>query len=215
LIDQAELCEGETILVHDAASTVGQATVSMAQMIGANVWTTVRSSAEKTLMRTNFSLSEERILYDGNEDFAESIQEATCGHGMDVVFDTLTDSHLVMATRYSLADFGRHIIIGNHRIRNSTSTRLNTSTISVDIDSIIKHRPRVIQRLLANVARMLKHDAIQPAHAVKTYDISNVAAALHDVQLEGPHGKVVIAPQEDDLVMVSAEMCIIPVVLTL
>jgi NADPH:quinone reductase-like Zn-dependent oxidoreductase/malonyl CoA-acyl carrier protein transacylase len=205
LIDQAKLCEGETVLIHDAASAVGQAAVSIAQMVGADIWTTVRTIDEKTLLCAHFSLSEEKILYAGNGDYSASIKEATCGRGMDVIFDVLTESHLQRTTEDTLADFGRRIIISGHQARISTSTRRNTSSISVDINAIIKHRPNRFQRTLANVARMLKNSAIQPLRSVKAYRISEVAAALHEVQAAGQYGKVVIVPQKDDLVMVSAQ----------
>jgi NADPH:quinone reductase-like Zn-dependent oxidoreductase/malonyl CoA-acyl carrier protein transacylase/NAD(P)-dependent dehydrogenase (short-subunit alcohol dehydrogenase family) len=203
LRDQARLCEGETVLIHDAASATGQAALSITQMVGADVWATVRSVSEKTLLMLEFGIPEDRILYACTEAFAETIKEATGGRGLDVVFDTLTKRQLNSASSDVLAEFGRYISI-NASQNNITSTKPNTSTISVDIIALSKCRPRLFQRTLSDVARMLKHGQIQPIHDVKLYDISGLAAALHDVQMAGPHGKVVIVPRNDDLVMVSS-----------
>lgn len=50
---------------------------------------------------------------------------------------------------------------------------------------------------------MLKHGMLQPIHDVKTYGVSKVTAALHDVHVAGPHAKAVIVPQYDEVVLVS------------
>jgi NADPH:quinone reductase-like Zn-dependent oxidoreductase/malonyl CoA-acyl carrier protein transacylase len=202
LIDQARLCEGETVLIHDAASAIGQAALSIAQMVGADVWTTARSVSKKTLLMRDFSIPEDRVLYACTEAFAETIREATSGRGLDVVFDTLTNSYLNSASSDVLAEFGRYISINTSQ-NKVTSTKPNTSMISIDVIALSKGRPRVFQRTLSDVARMLKHGQIQPIHDIKVYGISALTTALHDLQTAGPHGKVVVIPRDDDLVMVS------------
>jgi NADPH:quinone reductase-like Zn-dependent oxidoreductase/malonyl CoA-acyl carrier protein transacylase len=206
LMDQSRLCEGETILIHDAASAVGQAAVSIAQIIGANIWTTVKNVSEKALLMQEFSIPEDRILYACTEAFADTIREATLGRGLDVVFDTLTKGSLNSASYDTLAGFGRYVSIGASQ-KHFTSTKANTSMISIDVIALSKYRPHIFQRTLSDVARMLKYGQIQPIHDVKVYRISDITAALHDVQTAGPHGKVVVVPCGDDLVMVSITRC--------
>jgi acyl transferase domain-containing protein/NADPH:quinone reductase-like Zn-dependent oxidoreductase len=203
LIKRAGLCEEDSILIHDAASVTGQAALSIAQMVGADIWATVKSAVEKTHLMSAFGVHEGRILYARSEEFAESIRYATKGRGVDVVFDTFGNTHLASATQSTLADFGRHVVMDTHRHRDFNVTKANTSTISVDIQALRTLRPQVVQRTLADVGRMLKHNTIQPLNDVKTYGISEVAAAIHALQAGGPHGKVVIKPQDDEMVMVS------------
>jgi NADPH:quinone reductase-like Zn-dependent oxidoreductase/malonyl CoA-acyl carrier protein transacylase len=203
LRDQARLCEGETVLIHDAASATGQAALSIAQMVGAGVWATVRSVSEKALLMREFGIPEDCIMYACTEAFAETIKEATGGRGLDVVFDTLTERHLNSASSDVLAEFGRYVSINTSQ-NNITSTKPNTSMISVDVIALSKCRPCLFQRILSDVARMLKHGQIQPIHDVKVFAISGLATALHDVQTAGPQGKVVVVPRDDDLVMVSS-----------
>jgi NADPH:quinone reductase-like Zn-dependent oxidoreductase len=201
-MEQSRLCEGETILIHDAASAVGQAALSIAQTIGADIWTTVKNVSEKALLMREFGVLEDKVLYAGTEGFAETIREATHACGMDVVFDTLTESRLNHATCDTLAEFGRYISIDACR-RRSASTKANVSMISVDMIALSKYRPRVFQRTLSDVARMLKSGQLHPIYNTEVYAISDVVAALHNVEAAGPHGKVVVVPQDDDLVMVS------------
>jgi acyl transferase domain-containing protein/NADPH:quinone reductase-like Zn-dependent oxidoreductase len=203
LRDQAQLREGETILVHDGATPVGQAAISISQTLGADVWTTVKNTAEKALLMQHFCIVEDRILYALSEDFAETIEESTGGRGVDVIFDSLTEPRLDGATCRSLADFGQHIKVGAHKSQERTPLKANTTMLSIDIIALGKHRPRVIQRSLADVARMLNYGMIQPVQDIKTYGISQMATALHDVHASGPNSSVVVIPQTDDLVMVS------------
>jgi NADPH:quinone reductase-like Zn-dependent oxidoreductase len=203
LMNQAGIIEGESVLIHDAANAIGQAAISIAQVVGADIWATVRTAAEKDLLMREFGVTEERIMYAGNKDFAEVISEATGGRGVDVIFDSLTDSHLHSTTQATLADFGRHVKIGACNNQSSSYRKSNTTVFSVDIIELSRHRLKAFQRTLADVARMLKHGMLQPIHDVKTYGISKVTAALHDVHVAGLHAKAVIIPQADEVVLVS------------
>jgi acyl transferase domain-containing protein/NADPH:quinone reductase-like Zn-dependent oxidoreductase len=203
LRDQARLSEGETILVHDGATPVGQAALSIAQMLGAEVWTTVKNVTEKELLMQQFRILEDRILYSLSKDFAVTIEEATGGRGVDVIFDSLVDPQLDSATCETLADFGRHVKIGALKSQGCTALKANTSMSSVDMIALSRLRPQVLQRSLADVARMLNYGMINPVQDVKTYGILHISAALHDVYAAGPNNTVVVVPQNDDLVMVS------------
>jgi acyl transferase domain-containing protein/NADPH:quinone reductase-like Zn-dependent oxidoreductase len=203
LLDQARLCDGESLLIHDAASAVGQAALVVAQMVGAEIWVTVKCADEKTLMMREFNMLEDHILYTGSHNFAENIKDAANKRGVDVVFDTLTESHFSRPTSEVLADFGRLIHVVSQPKRTSNVVKANTQVISVDFIAMSRSRPHILGRALADVARFLKYGRIQPIHGVKTYGISETVAALHDVQTSGPHGKVVVVPRNDELVMVS------------
>jgi NADPH:quinone reductase-like Zn-dependent oxidoreductase len=112
LIEQARLSEGDTVLIHDAASAVGQAGLVITQMIGAETWSTVNNSDEKDFLMREFGLLEDRIWYSGSETFAESVKDTTDGRGVDMVFNTSTNKHLLHATWNCLSNFGRFINIG-------------------------------------------------------------------------------------------------------
>lgn len=198
LKDQARLDDGETLLVHDAATANGQAALSVAQIIGADLWVTVRNAEEKELVVQEFGIPENRVFFMGGEYFAEAVIEATSGRGVDVIFGDSEGT-----TSDILADFGRHVRIASRQNQASETQRANTSMLFIDIIALGKSRPRVLQRVLADVARMLKHGMIPSLRGVKAYGVSDTAAALHHVQAAGSRGKAVIIPQHEDLVMVS------------
>jgi hypothetical protein len=56
LIELARLAEGESVLIHAATDGVGQAAVTIAQMIGAEVFVTVGSLEEKKLIMSEYGL---------------------------------------------------------------------------------------------------------------------------------------------------------------
>jgi acyl transferase domain-containing protein/NADPH:quinone reductase-like Zn-dependent oxidoreductase len=204
LIEQARLTEEDSVLIHDAATAVGQAALAIAQMIGAQVWVTASNKDEKDLLLLNFGITEDRIWFSATESFSEHILNATCGHGVDVIFNTLTKANLHRATWRCLARFGRLINVGGGcNVMDNISLDKNASVLFPDIEVLAKHRPQLLERILASVAQMLRHGQIRPISQVETFSMSEAVSALNTVQAVGIHGKAVIMPQASDLVPVS------------
>ena len=203
LIDQARLIEGETVLIHDAASATGQAGLALAQMIGAEAWTTVKSADEKDLLMREFDLLEDKIWYAGSETFAERVKTATSGRGVDVVFNTFSESRLLRATWNCLSNFGRFVNVGAGNVTlGDMPLDKNATVLSVDIAALATHRPQIVERTLADTAKLLRYGKIQSIFDAKTYQVSGLAAAFQSLRTDD-NRKVVVVPQDDDMVMVS------------
>jgi acyl transferase domain-containing protein/NADPH:quinone reductase-like Zn-dependent oxidoreductase len=206
LIEQARLSENDSALIHDAANAVGQAAMAIAQMIGAQIWATVRTKGEKDALMRDFGITEDRIWFAAADTFAEHILNSTRGHGIDVIFNTLTTTRLLRATSKCLANFGRLINVqASCNVIDNACLDKNASVLFTDIDKLIKHRPQVLQRTLASVAQMLQYGKIPPIRQIKTFRIPEAVSALNSVQTAGVHGKAVIIPQCGDLVVVSTD----------
>ncbi|KAF1952134.1 hypothetical protein CC80DRAFT_479691 [Byssothecium circinans] len=202
LIEQARLVEGETLLIHDAGSAVGQAALTLAQMVGADVWTTVKSAEQKEMLKQNFGISEQKLWYTGSETFADRMRDVTDGRGVDVVFNTVTEGWLLRATWSCLANFGRFVNVGAGLFTlGDMPLDKNVTVLSADVAALAVHRPRVLERTLADIGRLLRYGKIQSAHGIKTFGIVETAAALHGVQATGMHSKVIIVPQNEEVVM--------------
>ncbi|KAF2642182.1 hypothetical protein P280DRAFT_425001 [Massarina eburnea CBS 473.64] len=202
LIEQARLAEGETVLIHDAASAVGQAALTLAQMVGADIWTTVENHEQKETLKRELGVAEDRIWYARSNAFAENLRDATGGKGVDVVFNTVTEGPILRATWTCLADFGRFVNVGAGPFAlRDTPLDNNATILPADINSLATRRPRALERTMADVARLLRYGKIQPVHGVKTFGITEIAAALHSVQASSGHSKAVIVPRDDELVM--------------
>ena len=61
LIDVGRLRKGETVLIHAAAGGVGQAAIVIAQNIGAEIFSTVGSIEEKTVIQETYGIAEDHI----------------------------------------------------------------------------------------------------------------------------------------------------------
>jgi NADPH:quinone reductase-like Zn-dependent oxidoreductase len=207
LVELGRLVDGETVLIHSAAGAVGQAAISVAQMIGAEVFATVGSAKKKELLMREYQLPEDRIFYSRTSSFGDAIRRATDGHGVDVILNSLTGDGLRESWK-CLNKYGRFIDIGKRE--NGSKARLevvsiesNASFMSLDVLSMVADRPKTIKRLLADVAQLLKYGKIRPLTPVTRFSISDVDGALKLQQTGEFLGKLVVVPSATDIVKVS------------
>ncbi|KAI1101229.1 hypothetical protein F4804DRAFT_16950 [Jackrogersella minutella] len=204
LVELGRLNEDETVLIHAAAGAVGQAAISLAQMIGAKVFATVGSTEKKDFLMKEYGLPEERIFYSRNLSFGNAIRQATNNLGVDVVLNCLTGDGLRESWN-SVNKFGRLIDIGARD--TNTSTRLemtqfehNASFMTVDIIAIATERPKLLKRLLSDVAKLMRYGKIRPISPVTVFPISEVESAFKTLHGAKTHGKLVVVPHAHDVV---------------
>jgi NADPH:quinone reductase-like Zn-dependent oxidoreductase/malonyl CoA-acyl carrier protein transacylase len=205
LSNLGSLAADESILIHGAASPAGQAAISIAQTIGAKVFATVANLEEKDILTSTYSLAEDHIFSTKHASFGNAIRQATNLQGVDVVFNsTITDSDTMRETWDCLSSFGRFIEVG----KGDTTTRLetarsNTSFMSVDILSLAAERPKIMQKLLSDVAELLKKGSLKAASPITVFPISDVETAFKVLQSGTTSGKLVVSPQPQDEVKVN------------
>ncbi|CAI6336292.1 unnamed protein product [Periconia digitata] len=202
LIEKARLVEGERLLIHDAATAVGQAALGLAQMIGADIWVTVKTASEKDLLKSERGIDDGQIWYAKSESFADGIMSDTDGNGVDVIFNTTSDSQLMRATGRCLAAFGRFINVGAQPLAlGDILSNQNVTALSVDLNSLIQHRPRHLERLIADLQQLLRYGKVRPAFNFKTYGVAETAAAIHAAHTSVGHSQIVIVPRDDETVL--------------
>jgi putative PIG3 family NAD(P)H quinone oxidoreductase len=133
LITQCHLREGETVVVHAAASGVGTAAVQLAKAAGARVIGTVRSESKLERVR---SLGADVVLQPG-EEWAGDVLRATDGRGVDVVLDLVGGGYLPGNVRV-LAPRGRLIVVGLTAGRESL----------LDLGAVLRKRLHIIGTVL-------------------------------------------------------------------
>lgn len=104
----ARLQAGETLLVHGGASGIGTMAIQLGKQAGATVAVTA-SSAEK--LKTCRELGADITINYRDEDFVQSIKDATQGRGADVILDIIGAAYLARNVD-ALAPDGRIAIIG-------------------------------------------------------------------------------------------------------
>jgi putative PIG3 family NAD(P)H quinone oxidoreductase len=104
----AGLRAGEVFLVHGGSSGIGTMAIQLAVRAGARVATTAGSQAKLDYCR---ELGAEILVNHRDEDFVEVVEEATGGHGADVVLDIIGAKYLARNVDV-LATGGRLVVIG-------------------------------------------------------------------------------------------------------
>jgi NADPH:quinone reductase-like Zn-dependent oxidoreductase/malonyl CoA-acyl carrier protein transacylase len=211
LVDLATLSEGESVLIHDAASAVGQAAITIAQVEGAKVFVTVDSAEKKITMREEYGIPEGRIFYNGSDAFSSAVLKATSNVGVDVVLGAFSTGELPSATWACLAHFGRFVDVAARDGSSNTAFghipfEKSPTILSVNIAALALKRPQMLKRTLEKVSKLLRYKKIRPAHPITSFGIAETTVALQALQAGDIHGKLVIVPREDELVLVSDEL---------
>jgi NADPH:quinone reductase len=107
LVRRGALRAGETLLVVGGAGGTGSAAIQLGRAIGARVIATARGAERQAFCR---ALGAE-VAVDPGDAMAESVRDATDGHGADVVYDTVGGDAFEAATR-CIAHEGRLLLIG-------------------------------------------------------------------------------------------------------
>lgn len=111
LNDRANLRAGESVLIHAGAGAFGIAAITIAQRIGAIIYSTVGSSMKKRYLVENLNVSASNIFSSRDDSFIDGIMAATDGQGVDVVVNSLTGDLLHGSWR-CVANFGRFVEVG-------------------------------------------------------------------------------------------------------
>lgn len=115
LVDVAGLAAGDQVLIHGGSGGVGVVAVQVAAALGAHVLTTAGGAVRAERCR---ELGAEVALDHRRDDLLVRVQEATGGHGVDIVLDVVGGAYLDLNLQ-CLAVGGRLVVIGVQRGRRA------------------------------------------------------------------------------------------------
>ena len=118
LYDRAGLRTNETVLIHSGAGGVGIAAIQIAQLRGAEIFTTVSTEEKKDFLVERLGVKRENIFNSRDSSFLPGILAATNGKGVDVVLNSLTGDLLHDSWR-ACARFGRFVEIGKRDLTDA------------------------------------------------------------------------------------------------
>lgn len=199
---------GDTILMHSAAGGFGQAVIQLAQHAGLEVFVTVGSTAKRDFMEATYNIPRDHIFSSRDLTFKTQVLLQTNSRGVDIVINTLSGEAL-QASWDCVAPFGRFVELGlkdiniNSRIPMKNFER-GCRFESLDLTYFARHDPvrahRAFQRTVAVVVDELK-DSIHSL-PVTSYPYSQTQEAFRFMQSGRHIGKLVLQPQDDDLVTI-------------
>jgi NADPH:quinone reductase-like Zn-dependent oxidoreductase len=129
------LQRGEKVLIHGGAGGVGQAAIILAQLVGAEVFTTAGTHSKRSFLMDKFKLASDHVFSSRDSGFVEGIKVCTNGKGVDVVVNSLAGP-LLQNSFDCLANFGRFVEIGKKDIEQNSRLGMSTFARNVSFSSI-------------------------------------------------------------------------------
>lgn len=207
--DVARLSADKTVLIHDGASALGQASIQYAKNIGATILATVSTAEERRLLTSHYGLAEDHVFSRQIDSFTRGVMRCTHGAGADVVFDTLGGESL-QESLACVAAFGSflHVEKKDGEVKKAvldlSTVRPNVTITNLDILSLAQYRPAEIKRLLTKAVALYTADQISQVRPLTIMNFANIGehAQVLNNNNGGRVGKVVFKHDPSDLISV-------------
>ncbi|KAB8221883.1 hypothetical protein BDV33DRAFT_229960 [Aspergillus novoparasiticus] len=201
LTEIAHLQPDQTVLIHAAAGSVGQAAIMIARHVGAEVFVTVGTPEKRELMTQKYGIPEDHLFNSRDMSFVEGVLSATHGRGVDVVLSSLPGS-LLQESFNILAPFGHLVDIGQRGLEDNSylargPSNHPTTFSAFSLLALAQHNPRQLNRAMVEITRLIEEQKLLPVHPLTSYSMSDVLEAFRHVQTESHAGKAVLSIESD------------------
>ncbi|OTB07054.1 hypothetical protein M426DRAFT_318422 [Hypoxylon sp. CI-4A] len=194
LIKVARLQAGETVLIQDAASTVGQAMVQIAQNTKARIFVTAKTSEQRETLHKEFDIPKEYIFSKLDASARNVILDSTNDEGIDTII--LANDEEDMETPLNcLAHLGRLVRVNSRDPATSRSQQHHNTNVSlshVNFADILRGRPTYVKKLLSEACEMIRNGQLRPPVGTRVYAPQDVEAAFRFFRSEEESGSAVI-----------------------
>jgi acyl transferase domain-containing protein/NADPH:quinone reductase-like Zn-dependent oxidoreductase/NAD(P)-dependent dehydrogenase (short-subunit alcohol dehydrogenase family)/aryl carrier-like protein len=202
----ASIEPGDSILVHDAASVLGQAIIKIAALRGCEkVFATVSTDDEISFLGKNLSVPKSNIFPTGSLDFQHGIHRLTDGRGVTLVIGA--EEHL-QDSWPCIASFGRFVGVGEKDTFHSTAngsketvlppTTKNIAFISVNFQELTQSH--IFAGIFKDVLSLMEKGKIAMSLPPTVFKQSSVERAFRSLKDAETLGKVVIEMDTDEVV---------------
>ncbi|MER5556436.1 SDR family NAD(P)-dependent oxidoreductase [Streptomyces sp. NPDC002793] len=189
LVDLAGLAAGQRVLVHAAAGGVGTAAVQLARHLGAEVFGTASPTKHERLRAAG--LDDAHIASSRTLEFEDTIREATGGHGVDVVLNSLAGEFTDASLR-ATAPGGRFVEIGKTDLRAPETVATDHAGVTYRHFDLADAGPTRIAEILAELARLFETGELTPPEAT-VWDVRSAREAFRAVSQAALTGKAVLS----------------------
>ncbi|KAJ5183899.1 hypothetical protein N7492_001515 [Penicillium capsulatum] len=198
LVNVARLEASETVLVHPTDGATGQAAVQVACMLGATVYATVESDAQRQALAES-GVEPSHII--DSVSFAKQLSKATGRRGVDVILNLSRESLEGWSLPYQ-SPFSRLVDVSGQRtsIGRAISPN-NQSYATVNIREIARAKPELLQATLRTISQLLSSHTIRPATPVRA-EYSQLRRIFSEIRQDNP-GPWVVEPTATDSIPVA------------
>jgi NADPH:quinone reductase-like Zn-dependent oxidoreductase len=193
----ANLEENETVLIHQAASSVGQILIQMSVKRGAHVLATVSSPSEKYSLCEMFGLSLDTIFISDDASLCQRVHLLTQGSGVDVVVGSLANWNGPDISG-CLAAYARIIDIGTnrsvpHSLWEPKKREINVSRATVSLVDLLQHNPTLVYRVFQQAVELWFKDGVSTRPLkLNVFPADNIESAFQNIKLGDTVGQCVI-----------------------
>ncbi|RFU73012.1 polyketide synthase [Trichoderma arundinaceum] len=201
IVDIARLEKEDKILIHAAASAVGQVAVRVAQMQGAEIIATYSTPLERDALKTT-GLPEDHILDNTSITFTEGVMKLTDGYGVDVIFNLLSGEEAVQASCECLASGGRFLEANRSNVDANATLPIGIfdRNASFSIIDVLSLNLKTTSRLVKKAIELMEQGKVEHPKPLHCFNASEVEKAFQEAQRDDILGRVVIKPQAEDVV---------------
>lgn len=191
----ASLERGQSILIQTASGGVGQAAIQLAQHVGAAIFCTVSTAAERKLIMDDYGIPENQIFSSQKGSLKQGIMRLTNGKGVDLVLNSSAGE----ALRDSLdcvKPLGTFIELGRSEMQQGSQLGMIAFNRSItfhvfDLETLSARDPRRVYRMLGDIIGLFESKALRPIHPITSYPINKIEDAFRFLGSR-KHGKVVL-----------------------
>jgi NADPH:quinone reductase-like Zn-dependent oxidoreductase/thioesterase domain-containing protein/acyl carrier protein len=188
----ADVQQGDRLLIHAGAGGVGLAAIQIAQHVGAEIFCTAGSEEKRNFLH---GLGVQHVLSSRSLAFADEIMRLTNREGVDVVLNSLPGEAIPKSIA-CLRAYGRFLEIGKidiyaNRMIGLSPFQDNLSYFAIDLDRMLRQRPKYIRSLFAEVMKHFAAGHYRPLHYTR-FAIDDVAGAFRYMAQRKNIGKVVV-----------------------
>ncbi|KAL2399110.1 Highly reducing polyketide synthase sdnO [Exophiala dermatitidis] len=195
LVDLAHLSKSHRILIHGAAGAVGQAAISIARHIGAEVYATVSSDDKARSLMEATGMTREHIFSNRTEAFHGRIAQRTDGQGVDVALNC-SSGELAEASLPSIADLGIVINLASSNFEFQAARNMrNISYVSVNMASFKETYPERLQGKFEKAMALYKAGCQGPSLTV--LPITDLKKAFRLMTRNDYTGKIVLTSDDN------------------
>ncbi|RYP78429.1 hypothetical protein DL771_000614 [Monosporascus sp. 5C6A] len=202
LVNLARLEKGQSVLIHSGCGGVGLASIQVARMLGAEIYTTVGNKKKADYLMETCGIPRSRIFNSRDTSFVDDILRETNGKGVDVALNSLS-GELLHATWRCIAKWGMMVEIGKVDLLGAGKLDMDVfaesrSYCSFDLRQMAEERPQMLGRLLRSMMEYCHQGFIRPVHLAEISPASNVQDEFRCMQQGNHIGKIVISLRDND-----------------
>ncbi|MCO5974550.1 zinc-dependent alcohol dehydrogenase family protein [Actinoallomurus soli] len=191
LVEVGGMRPGDTVVLNAASSSVGLATIQVADRVGATPIALTRTAAKKEALLKQGAAD---VIVTESEDVVERVLAATGGRGAEFVFDAVAGPGVTDLAKV-VADDGTLLVYGalSGEPTPFPGIELGMPALSMRTYTLYEttRRPERLRRAEAFVASGLRSGAFRPV-VDRTFDLNEIVEAHRYLESNAQFGKIVV-----------------------